>query len=90
MPTKNSKKSPSGKPAARAAKAPSAKRAAAAKKPADVRTAAPARLKRKFSIDELKAINTALLANPATKNPVLVDRVMNILNDPGVTRPPKN
>jgi len=51
---------------------------------------APATQKRNFSIDELKAINEALLANPATNNKKLVARVMDVLNDPGVTPPPIN
>jgi hypothetical protein len=48
----------------------------------------PAPKKPKFSIQELTAINAALKANPATKN--LAERVINALNDPGVSPPPMN
>lgn len=58
--------------------------------PPDAQPPAPATQKRKFSIGELSAIHAALLANPATNNKTLVARVMDVLNDPGVSPPPMN
>ena len=51
---------------------------------------APATQKRNFSIGELNAIHAALVANPATNNKTLLARVMDVLNDPGVTVPPNS
>jgi len=48
----------------------------------------PAPSKRKFTTQELKSIHDALAAFPATHNPAFIERVMDALNDPGVSLAP--
>jgi hypothetical protein len=70
-----------------ATKKPAAKKTAAKK----AKAGAPASKKSKkpkFTVQQLKDIFSALKANPATTQ--LADRVIEALNDPGVSVPPPN
>jgi len=60
------------------------------KKPPSAPPPGVAPRKRKFTIQELRSIDAALKAFPATNNPALIERVMDLLNDPGTTIPPRS